>query len=62
MAQFLIFVRTVVNLMNDEDSDDESVCGVVYDLAGDGGKSASTVSGKASAMKRFDEFLTANFS
>jgi len=42
---------------DDDNSDTESVCGKVYDLAGTGGKAKSTVKGKASAMKRFDEFL-----
>lgn len=43
---------------NDDGEDDDKVCGVVYDLAGSGGKAESTVSGKNTAMKRFDEFLS----
>lgn len=42
---------------SDVDSDNDSVCGVVYDLAGTGGKAKSTVDGKNSAMKRFNDFL-----
>jgi hypothetical protein len=41
----------------ESDSEDESVCGVVYDLAGTGGKAPSTVSNKNSAIRRFNEFL-----
>ena len=40
-----------------ESDDEDAVCGLMYDLAGAGGKAESTVSGKQSAMKRFDEFL-----
>ena len=41
----------------DSDSEDESVCDVVYDLAGTGGKSASTV------VRLFSDVSeTANFS
>lgn len=43
--------------MDSDSDDDATVCGVVYDLAGTGGKSASTVAGKNTAIKRFDEFL-----
>ena len=42
---------------SDNDSVCDSVCGVVYDLAGTGGKAKSTVDGKNSAMKRFNDFL-----